>query len=916
MRIGGRLGQTLTALPLALVLIGCPGGPTDTTETDTGPLEELIGPVVVHEPVVGPIIAGTAVEIAVNAVDEDDGVFRVTLFYRTVDEPVFETLFLDVGEDGDYTGTIPGVQVEAPGLEYYLRAEDDSNFRVETLAPEAGDDEPFLVQIDVQGAEIPWTEDFEDAADALSIFDIGWREVSLGFAGGPWEFATSRTNSGEYSVVQRPSSGDVAALEDWLITPALAIEGVGPYEVSWFEYGDSVERANHSLWVSMGSADPNDGDYVSLGQVSAPVDGQWTRSRVVEIPDEVRGPAVYLAWRYEGQAADTWFIDDVAVGDLGPDIQLVDVGWDRVDPGGTTTVSVSLDNGTRIGAEDVVVTGTTEGGTFAAPVTVDLDGNSTLAIDLELTVDAEWPDNSRLPLVFEAVSGDVTWSWEEDIVVGDPSSATITFNTFERGLVQVVVGAGDPSAPTARQSVISDVLDGDVHTYTVDLTPYSAQLPPGPGEDRWWVSLNSTVASSLTSFEIDFDGETFVGTDLGSPLIGNTERFFLPAPPEVSISLLTPTPDPFAPGSTGTLAMTLSNTGTPTTGVTTATLVSLDANVNAIEPITVDLGPAWVGDTPVVFGVDILDGKVDALPARFEVQVTDEAETLSVQTAVDVPWPVLQVQSVEIDDFDFGNDDELMDSGEQVLIDIEVSNVGSRVTFGSLRCSVAQTSGPAATIVSGGTSGVGFSSLDPGERDSDDDLEIIAPTSAVGTGLGFELTCNDGTVDYVTSFEVVVGERPWLGLSGANDPIGDANGYDFDIVNGQYRVEGGFLQVRLFSSAPYDPATAFVEMWMQSPGSEFDFYQAVGQSGVGSLRGFRFSFTPLSPPPMVTNVNERTIQIDLPLETLDLAADRVEIGFASGFCGGDVYFCDHFPNNWGDPFNAGLNTTVWLPLTW
>ena len=67
---------------------------------------------------------------------------------------------------------------------------------------------------------------------------------------------------------------------------------------------------------------------------------------------------------------------------------------------------------------------------------------------------------------------------------------------------------------------------------------------------------------------------------------------------------------------------------------------------------------------------------------------------------------------------------------------------------------------------------------------------------------------------------------------------------------------------------------------------------------------------------MVTNVNERTIQIDLPLETLDLAADRVEIGFASGFCGGDVYFCDHFPNNWGDPFNAGLNTTVWLPLTW
>ncbi|MFT6374761.1 MAG: hypothetical protein ACJARS_001409, partial [bacterium] len=136
MRIGGRFGLTLTALPLAVVLVGCPGGPTGPTGVETGPLEELIGPVVVHEVVSGPIIAGTAVDISVNAVDEDDGVFRVSLFYRTVEEPVFETLFLDVGENGDYTGTIPGVQVEAPGLEYYVRAEDDSNFRVETFAPE------------------------------------------------------------------------------------------------------------------------------------------------------------------------------------------------------------------------------------------------------------------------------------------------------------------------------------------------------------------------------------------------------------------------------------------------------------------------------------------------------------------------------------------------------------------------------------------------------------------------------------------------------------------------------------------------------------------------------------------------------------------------------------------------------------
>ena len=823
-------------------------------------------------------------------------------------------------EDGTWTATVPASQVQSPGLEYYLRAEDDSNFRVETFAPEEGEDAPYVVQVDVQGAALPWTEDFEGGADALSIFSIGWREASLGFAGGPWEFATSRVNSGDYSVVQRPSSLDVPALQDWLISPGLAIEGDGPYEVSWFEYGDSVERANHSLWASMGSPDPEDGDFVELAQLAPPRDGEWARSGVVEIPDTVRGPAVYLAWRYEGQAADTWFIDDVSVGDLGPDIDLLDVTWDRVDPGGTTTVGVSLTNNTRIAADDLVVTVTSEGGTLSEPVTIDLAGDSSVSLDFDLTVDAGWPDNSRLPLHITAVASDVTWEWDADIVVGDPSSATIAFDTFERGLVQVVLGAGDTDSPNAQITVVSDVLDGASHEYTVDLTSFASSLPPGPGDERWWVAINSTVATTLTQFDIEADGEIYASTDLGSPPIGELERFFLPPPPEVSVTSVSSDPTPLAPGSTAMVTVDLSNVGAPTTGVTTATLVSLDPNVVVTTPSTVDLPTTWTSPTTATFGIEVLDTKVDALPAAFEVQVSDEVETVSARTQLDVPWPVLQVQSIEIDDFDFGNDDELLDSGEQVLLDITVSNVGTRPTFGSLRCTVSQISGPDATIVNGAESGVGFSTLDPGEDDSDDDLEIIAPSASVGTGLGFEMVCNDGTVDYTAQFEVVVGERPWLGpggVSGANDTLGDArNDYPFDIVNGQYRVESNELQIRLISAMPYDPATAFVEMWMQSPGAPFDYFQAVAQSGVGSLRGYRFTFTPLSPAPTVVNVDATTLQINLPLETLDLAADRVEIGFASGFCGDPTFYCDHYPNGWGDPYNAGLNTFLWFPLTW
>lgn len=901
---------------LLLALLGCPGDDTDT-RPDTFIDVELVGPELSHTPVEGPVIAGTAIDIAATAVDETDGVFAVTLYYRTVDEPVFDTVRLDELAEGQFSGTIPGSQVQGPGLEYYLVAEDNSDFRVETNLPEEAADAPFLVQVDIEGSALPWSEDFEPRDGSQNLFGLGWTDASLGFAGTPWNLGTSRTHGGDYSAVQRPSAVGVPDLDNWLISPALKIEGEGQYEVSWYEYGDSVQLAEHSLWISSGSADPAEGDFIELAPLDAPREGGWARSRVVEIPSSQRGPAVYLAWRYVGAAADTWFLDDISVQDLGPDVLLDEVGWTPVDPGGTSTVSLSLRNGTRIAAEDLVISGSlAEGGSFGDPVTVTLDGDSSLAVDLALTVADTWPDNSRLPITLTATMGELSWSWQDHIVVGEPSSATISVDTFEAGLLQLAVGAGDIDAPSTRVPVTSEVVEGGRHTYTVDLTPSAAYLPPGPGDERWWVSVTSTVSSTLADFQIDFDGQTFASDDLGSPAIGATEYFFLPRPPEPVISGLISDPTPLEPGSSGTVTVSLANTGTPTTGSTQATLASLDSNV-VFDSTPADLGIAWADPLDVDFGVDVLAGKVDALPVPVELTVTDQIESFVSRTELAVPWPVLQVQSIAIDDYDDGNDDELMDAGEQVLIDLTVSNAGTRATFGSLSCTVSQTSGPAATIVNGATSGVGFSTLDPGENDSDDDLEIIAPRAAVGTGLGFELQCQDDSQTYTTPFEVVIGERPWLGLSGANDARGDAlNNSDFDLVNGQYRVQDDTLQLRFFSAQPYDPSTAFLELWMSSPGAEYTYYQVVSQSGVGSVRGYRFTFTPLSPAPVVTNVNETTLQIDLPLSTLDLAADRVELGVATGFCGGTAYFCDHFPNGWGDPYNAGLNTSVWLPITW
>ena len=74
-------------------------------------------------------------------------------------------------------------------------------------------------------------------------------------------------------------------------------------------------------------------------------------------------------------------------------------------------------------------------------------------------------------------------------------------------------------------------------------------------------------------------------------------------------------------------------------------------------------------------------------------------------------------------------------------------------------------------------------------------------------------------------------------------------------------------------------------------------------------------FTRLSTP-TVSYPDDHTIAISADVASMGLAIDLVDIGFAAGFCGGSDYYCDHFPDGWGDPYNYGMVTTLWFPLEW
>jgi hypothetical protein len=899
---------------LALVaLAGCP--PEVPPDTDSDPIV-LVGPELVHDAVVGPVDANVAVPITVGATD-DDGVFQVSVGYRTTGEAAYETLFLALGDDGLWTGEIPANQVQAPGLEYYVHAEDGSDFRVPTELPEGGADAPLEVEVQVLGAAIPWTEDVEGGAEALTLFELGWLEVSLGFPGSAWELTRTRANGGTYSLLHRKSAEGVGTIDDWLVSPALNLPEGGAYQVSWHEYAIGADLADHSVWYSVGSPDPSVGDFVLITDVVAPPEGAWGRSPVVELPAAATGRAVYLAWRYEGAAADAWYVDDFAVGPLGADLQLDALEFTRVDPGASTSLSLHLRNGTDVAAEDVVLSATSPGGEIVDDVTIDVAAGASVVSEVEFAVDAAWPDNSRLPITLTATGPDGAWTWEQSIVVGDAPRGRVSIDTEVQGLIQVAVGSGDPNAPAVRIPVTSQIYPAGEHVLTVDLLDAASTLPPGAGDNRWWVEVLSGSEATLLAYEIDHDGITHRATRLGGIPRDAVTRYFLPAPPVPTLRDASTEPATLTPGDDARWFVSLRNDGSPTTGRTTVRAVSRDPNVVIVDgPEELDAAAWQPGiSTQVAFDVQILDTKTDARPAPIDLVIEDEFETWTVRTSLAVPWAVLQVMGVVVDDFSDGDDDGLLEDGEQVNLDVSLGNIGTRSTDGAVACTLRQQGGDVtATLVDATGS---FSALDPREVDAEDDFEIRVGTAETGDRLPFVLDCLDSTGEFAVGFELVIGDKPWISMTVAFDPLGDALGDGaFDLVSGQFRAQRGYLQLRLDSAAPFDPDTAFIEAWMESPGASYTYYQVVAQSGAGSLRGYRFGFESLNPGPTVFTVDEDTLQIDVPIATMRLSANQVRAGFAAGFCGDPTYFCDHFPNGWGDPYNVGLNTALWLPLSW
>ena len=139
----------------------------------------------------------------------------------------------------------------------------------------------------------------------------GWRQYNLTSAGEVWQPTAARAHSGQQSAFHDDAFD---AQDAWLVTPPLLLPA-GAELIFWQNQNYDSFYEKHSVWVSTGSSDPKDDGYVQVAEVGPGAEDTWEESRLDL--SAFAGHTVYLAFRYEGDFADEWYVDDVQLsGDL------------------------------------------------------------------------------------------------------------------------------------------------------------------------------------------------------------------------------------------------------------------------------------------------------------------------------------------------------------------------------------------------------------------------------------------------------------------------------------------------------------------------------------------------------------------------------------------------------------------------
>jgi hypothetical protein len=276
---------------------------------------------------------------------------------------------------------------------------------------------------------------------------------------------------------------------------------------------------------------------------------------------------------------------------------------------------------------------------------------------------------------------------------------------------------------------------------------------------------------------------------------------------------------------------------------------------------------------------------------------------------------VLRITRVDVDDGAGGDGDGVLDPDESATLELTVANTGDLDTDGIVRGSLALlgTSTATADVPADSES---FGSIAAGSSRSEE-FDVAVLSGDLGYTLDLQLQLEDGMATYTPGFQLALGEPPWLAARPVDDATGDAlDAYAFEWLNVWYRTNGGMIELRLVSSSGFGLSSVFLEGWGTSAGAGYVLYQLVIQGGTADLLGWPdYSSHSVIGTASLSAYGSDELLLSWDPACMDLALDQFSMGFGAGWCGPPEYYCDHFPDGWGYPYE-GYDSGSWLDFEW
>jgi hypothetical protein len=966
-----RLLYLLLPCVLPLALAGCPTGNDDDSTPEPTPCENDGPPAVAVLAIEDGQAVGFPVEVGAQVTD-GDGISTVTLWYRQANSPApWQNIFLaQVEEQPEFwIGSIPGVGVTDPGVDWYVVAKDvDDGCQEEATEPVGAPEQFFTFTTQLDLTPVPYTTDFELGGEDCGTEDVSQLGWTAGIEGFPqethgWRLRPQSPLSGRCSASHSegipflwdcppPEGEGTINRKNWLISPPLDMRGKDDIAVRWFEKrvasGDCPEV--HSLYVSTGSPDPEIGDYQLLADLPLP-STSWASSEWFDLTEYAGSDRLYVALYYEAGAASRWQIDDFYVGEPLADLTLDSTsGLDSsVGPGSNgVTLDVTLINNSDLyGASNLTATLTTADdqlslvtaeATYASlePGATEV-GSTPFVFDVAST----HPDNAYLDFAL-VVEDDAehTWTVPIRLLMGEESAVRVDWTAAGPASLTMELGYGFPANPDFTFATDTDDQTSGFWQFTI--TEHAAALPPGPGSRRWFLrALNPTgFPASLDAVEFTVGGESFTAATLdAAPLDVPPEGEVLiriPEPPRFEVASMDTVPDPVAPGTTVRIeSLELLNVGSATSGAVSCAMGTAHPHVSNVDPTPTTFGTSVIGagETETAdgdFTFDLDAAHVDNSPVELSLLCLDGVETLESTFSIDVPYAHPIEAGFVIDDTCAAcNDNGYIDAGEQVEVRLIATNDGAFDTGGALTATVSVGTGSTADFTMSSPSTVSFGTevLAVGEtRTSVDTFTVVlGPDAEMGDSIVLDiefasagdLWSDDGLLEAVG--------LDWLPCPWDDDPEGDVVGSGtIDIKNCSYRSDTDLVQIRMESYTDFDPATAFVDFFIyETP--ELYVVESVGGNPDFEI-GCVFPDTPLldpdeeftSEPRIDFTSNTATLRFALP--DISALGNNIQVAFGAGSCPGD-YFCDLYPGLpalYFDLLNAqaSCDGAEFIPINW